>query len=54
VLTLHYPLTGFLTLAVLILAYNRKIEVQLTRPIGGTLLATFLIYQGFVVWNSLS
>ncbi len=54
VLSLHFPLMGVLTLAVFILAYNRRVEVQLTRPIGGALLAVFLIYQGFVVWASLN
>ncbi len=52
VLTLHFPVMGALTLAVFILAYNRRARVQLTRPIGGALLATFLMYQGFVVWTA--
>ncbi len=54
VLTLHYPVMGMLTVVVFILAYNRRAKVQLTRPIGGALLAVFLIYQGFVVWKSLN
>jgi cation:H+ antiporter len=53
VLTLHYPVMSMLTLVVVVLAYNRRAKVQLTRPIGGALLAVFLIYQGFVVWKSL-
>ncbi len=54
VLTLHFPVMGALTLIVFILAYNRRAAVQLTRPVGGALLAAFFIYQGFVVWKSLS
>ncbi len=54
VLTLHFPVMGVLTLIVFILAYNRRAAVQLTRPVGGALLAAFFIYQGFVVWKSLS
>ena len=54
VLTLHFPLMGVLTLVVFLLAYNRRVKVQLTRPVGSALLAVFLIYQGFVVWTSLN
>jgi hypothetical protein len=44
---------GALTVAVFVLAYNSRARVQLTRAIGGALLATFLIYEGFVVWKAL-
>jgi cation:H+ antiporter len=54
VLTIHYPLMGGLTLAVFILAYNRRKKVQLTRPVGAALLATFFVYQGLVIWNALA
>ena len=54
VLTLHYPVMAMLTVVVFVLAYNRRAKVQLTRPIGGALLAVILIYQGFVVWKSLN
>lgn len=54
VVTLHYPLMGAMTLAVFILAYNRRTTVQLTRPIGAVLLVTFLTYQGFVIWEALA
>jgi cation:H+ antiporter len=54
VLTLHFTLMSILTLGVFLLAYNRKTRVQLTRSSGGVLLATFLIYQVFVLWESLS
>jgi len=54
VLTLHFAFMGILTLGVFLLAYNRRSRVQLTRPSGGVLLATFLIYQSFVLWDSLS
>ncbi len=53
VLTLHFPVMGALTVAVFVLAYNSRARVQLTRAIGGALLATFLIYEGFVVWKAL-
>jgi cation:H+ antiporter len=53
-LTLHFPLMAILTLGVFMLAYNSRARIQLTRPIGGVLLATFLIYQTFVLWESLS
>ena len=54
VLTLHFALMSILTLGVFLLAYNRRTRVQLTRSSGGVLLATFLIYQVFVLWESLS
>ena len=54
VLTLHFGLMSILTLGVFLLAYNRRTRVQLTRASGGVLLATFLIYQVFVLWESLS
>ncbi len=54
VLTLHFTLMSILTLGVFLLAYNRRARVQLTRSSGGVLLATFLIYQVFVLWESLS
>ncbi len=54
VLTLHFALMSILTLGVFLLAYNRRTRVQLTRSSGGVLLATFLIYQAFVLWESLS
>jgi len=54
VLTLHFAVLSILTLGVFLLAYNRRSRVQLTRSSGGVLLATFLIYQGFVLWESLS
>ena len=54
VLTLHYPLMGGLTLAVFILAYNRRTKVQLTRPVGAALLVIFFVYQGFVIWKALA
>jgi cation:H+ antiporter len=54
VLTLHFALLSILTLGVFLLAYNRRTRVQLTRSSGGVLLATFLIYQVFVLWESLS
>jgi cation:H+ antiporter len=54
VLALHYPLMTGMTLAVFILAYNRRAKVQLTRPIGAALLVTFLAYQGFVIWEALA
>jgi cation:H+ antiporter len=54
VLTLHFALMSILTLGVFLLAYNRRSRVQLTRSTGGVLLATFLIYQVFVLWESLS
>jgi len=54
VLTLHFTLMSILTLGVFLLAYNRRTRVQLTRSSGGVLLATFLIYQVFVLWESLS
>jgi len=53
VLSLHFPVMGGLTLAVFVLAYNSRADVQLTRPIGAALLGTYLIYQGFVVWKAL-
>jgi len=54
VLTLHFAFMGILTLGVFLLASNRRSRVQLTRASGGVLLATFLIYQSFVLWDSLS
>ncbi len=54
VLTLHFALMSILTLGVFLLAYNRRTRVQLTRSSGGVLLATFLIYQVFVLWESLN
>ena len=54
VLTLHFALMSILTLGVFLLAYIRRTRVQLTRSSGGVLLATFLIYQVFVLWESLS
>ncbi len=54
VLALHYPLMTGMTLAVFIIAYNRRAKVQLTRPIGAALLVTFLAYQGFVIWEALA
>jgi len=54
VLTLHFAVMSILTLGVFLLAYNRRSRVQLTRSSGGVLLATFLIYQVFVLWESLS
>ena len=54
VLTLHFALMSILTFGVFLLAYNRRSRVQLTRSSGGVLLATFLIYQVFVLWESLS
>lgn len=54
VLTLHYPLMTVITLAVFILAYNRRAKVQLTRSIGAGLLVTFVVYQGFVIWEALT
>ncbi len=49
VVTLHLPVMGGMTLAVFLLAYNSAMRVQLTRPVGIILLATFLAYQGFVI-----
>jgi len=54
VLSFHYPIMGGLTLAVFILAYNRKVKVQLSRPVGAALLVTFLIYQGYVIQAALA
>lgn len=54
VLILHFPLMSILTFGVFLLAYNRRPRVQLTRSSGGVLLATFFIYQVFVLWESLS
>ncbi len=53
VITLHLPLMGALTLAAVLLAYNSSARVQFTRLTGIALLSTFLIYQGYVIVDSL-
>lgn len=53
VLSYHFPVMGTLTIAVFALAYNRRRENRLGRPVGGLLLSAFVIYHGFVAWEAL-